>query len=313
MMQLDVYDGDVRVDTLTLTKDTTVLGRALDVDIRIEHASTSRKHCEIVTDTSGAYYVIDLKSSQGTHLNGNKIPPNEPQKLADGYQLKLGASARIYKVVLSDGGLGASSAAAAAQAAERERYERERAEAADRERYEYERQRAEQERLERERYEFERAERDRRERQEAADRERYNRERAEQERADRERYEYERAERERAERERIDRLIRDQPAPMDPSPNSMRTKNSYGGGMAPPSQPPYQPPPPVPAGPYNTGGYSNGYSVSADAGVTQRAVIKRRGTALTSVHAPSLLLLAFVSRPFRPHAPRRSSRAVFPS
>ncbi|KAJ1631780.1 SMAD/FHA domain-containing protein [Pavlovales sp. CCMP2436] len=233
MMQLDVYDGDVRIDTLTLTNDTTCLGRALDVDIRIEHASTSRKHCEIIRDPgSGAYLLVDLKSSQGTHLNGARIPPNEPQKLLDGHHIRLGASARTYKVIIDDGAAAAAAAAQAAAAAasdresedraryERERYERQRA---DDERYE--RERADRERYERERYDVDERERGERERDERERVERDERDRYERERADRERYE-----RERAERERMDSMIRDRPS--EASAPLVR-KNSYGGSVAP--------------------------------------------------------------------------------
>jgi len=232
-MQLDVYDGDVRIDTLTLTNDTTCLGRALDVDIRIEHASTSRKHCEIIRDPgSGAYLLVDLKSSQGTHLNGARIPPNEPQKLLDGHHIRLGASARTYKVIIDDGAAAAAAAAQAAAAAasdresedraryERERYERQRA---DDERYE--RERADRERYERERYDVDERERGERERDERERVERDERDRYERERADRERYE-----RERAERERMDSMIRDRPS--EASAPLVR-KNSYGGSVAP--------------------------------------------------------------------------------
>jgi pSer/pThr/pTyr-binding forkhead associated (FHA) protein len=211
-MQLDVFDGDLRVDTLTLDKDTTVLGRALDVDVRIEHASTSRKHCEIVRDASGGYFLVDLKSSQGTHLNGSKIAPNELIKLTDGAQIRLGASARVYKVILPDTGISARAAAEAEERVARERYEMER--------LAYERERADRDRLDRDRYEQERIERDRqdRERQEAIERERYTRERAEQERFEREREDRDRLDRERYEfdrqrsdRDRMDRMIREPP------------------------------------------------------------------------------------------------------
>lgn len=219
-MKLDVFDGDVRIDTLTLTKDTTVLGRALDVDIRIEHASTSRKHCEIVRDSYG-FSLIDLKSSQGTHLNGVKIAPNDPIKLYDGAQIRIGASARVYKVIMSDN----AAAEAAAEAEERMRVERLEEEKQRREHERMERERYERERYERERADRERAEREERER---AERDHYERDRAEREERDRyarERDERERYERERLERERIDNLIREQPQ-RKPSIGSMSTSQA---------------------------------------------------------------------------------------
>ncbi|MHC3000152.1 FhaA domain-containing protein [Microbacterium sp. HJ5] len=55
-----------------LVKGRTVIGRGSDADITIADAGTSRKHVEILWDGERAM-VRDLKSTNGTLLNGNKV------------------------------------------------------------------------------------------------------------------------------------------------------------------------------------------------------------------------------------------------
>src|SRR5690606_5893827 len=55
-----------------LTKSRTVIGRGSDADITIADAGTSRKHVEILWDGERAM-VRDLKSTNGTKLNGRRI------------------------------------------------------------------------------------------------------------------------------------------------------------------------------------------------------------------------------------------------
>jgi Protein of unknown function (DUF3662)/Inner membrane component of T3SS, cytoplasmic domain len=55
-----------------LVKGRTVIGRGSDADITISDAGTSRKHVEILWDGERAM-VRDLKSTNGTLLNGQKV------------------------------------------------------------------------------------------------------------------------------------------------------------------------------------------------------------------------------------------------
>ena len=48
------------------------IGRAIDNDIRLSGPLTSRHHCRIEVDASGAW-VIDLGSANGTQVNGKKV------------------------------------------------------------------------------------------------------------------------------------------------------------------------------------------------------------------------------------------------
>jgi pSer/pThr/pTyr-binding forkhead associated (FHA) protein len=42
------------------------------LDVRIHHSEVSRRHCEVGLDPTGAW-IVD-RSSNGTYLNGERIP-----------------------------------------------------------------------------------------------------------------------------------------------------------------------------------------------------------------------------------------------
>jgi len=66
------------------------LGRAPDNDLPTGDSRTSKHHAQIER-TGGAYYLIDLGSTNGTWLNGKLIPSSEPQRLENGDTIAGGA------------------------------------------------------------------------------------------------------------------------------------------------------------------------------------------------------------------------------
>jgi len=73
---IEVRDGDV--------VGRTVVGReALDI-----HEEISRRHAQFVRN-EGAWFVIDLNSSNGTFLDGKRVPPRERIPLRNGQQIKI--------------------------------------------------------------------------------------------------------------------------------------------------------------------------------------------------------------------------------
>jgi DNA-binding NtrC family response regulator len=66
-----------------------VIGRGGDADVRVEHASVSRRHA-IVHVASGVR-VEDLGSSNGTFVDGRRLPPNGSAPLRAGALLEIGA------------------------------------------------------------------------------------------------------------------------------------------------------------------------------------------------------------------------------
>ncbi|MBX3386905.1 MAG: FHA domain-containing protein [Phycisphaeraceae bacterium] len=54
-----------------------VLGRGDDAKVRIPLASVSRRHCELSVDEDDELVVRDLGSSNGTHVNGERVKSRE--------------------------------------------------------------------------------------------------------------------------------------------------------------------------------------------------------------------------------------------
>jgi len=73
-------------------------GRSLTCDFPIEHPSASRNHAALVHHENGGLYVIDLKSSHGTLVNGKPIKAFEACLLREGASLSFGASSRVHKL-----------------------------------------------------------------------------------------------------------------------------------------------------------------------------------------------------------------------
>lgn len=83
-----------------LTKDVTTIGRPdselhfyPDVEIDLDDA-VSRRHAEVIR-RGGEYYVTDAGSTNGTLLNGEKLPPHEQRLLAHGDLIHVGERAEI--------------------------------------------------------------------------------------------------------------------------------------------------------------------------------------------------------------------------
>ncbi len=72
-----------------------VVGRGQLADVRIEHETISRRHCEI-RPRDGAYELVDLGSANGTRLNGAPLVGTAP--LGDGDRIALGMVTLVFSV-----------------------------------------------------------------------------------------------------------------------------------------------------------------------------------------------------------------------
>lgn len=67
------------------------IGRSPENDFCIKDQQVSRHHCQIVQEDNGAFYAVDLESSNGTFVNGNRIRgkvrlfPNDKVKVGNTY------------------------------------------------------------------------------------------------------------------------------------------------------------------------------------------------------------------------------------
>jgi phosphoserine phosphatase RsbU/P len=71
----------------------TTIGRAEDSDIRLPDRSLSRRHAQILQRRDGCY-LVDLGSTNGTYLNGARVPQESP--LQDGDVITLGEVVIVY-------------------------------------------------------------------------------------------------------------------------------------------------------------------------------------------------------------------------
>lgn len=58
---------------LTLAATPITIGRATDADIHVDESSASRRHAEVRPTSDGGWLVLDLKSTNGTRVNGAVI------------------------------------------------------------------------------------------------------------------------------------------------------------------------------------------------------------------------------------------------
>ncbi len=82
------YPSSTDNETLKLEGQVWTAGRESDCEIQLHNPKVSRKHFELNKNEEG-YFVTDLGSSNGTYLNGHRIPPHEPTKILSGDQLRV--------------------------------------------------------------------------------------------------------------------------------------------------------------------------------------------------------------------------------
>jgi two-component system cell cycle response regulator len=83
-----VLAGDRMGEMFPLNDGRTSIGRGLHADVRINDEGISRSHAQIELD-SGAYYLSDAGSTNGTFANGSKV---DRYKLQEGDKIQIGAS-----------------------------------------------------------------------------------------------------------------------------------------------------------------------------------------------------------------------------
>ena len=83
---LVTFGKDGKPRKFDLTRETTIVGRKSDANLRIPLADVSRTHCELALE-NGHVLVRDLDSSNGTFVNGEQV---DESKLQAGDELRLG-------------------------------------------------------------------------------------------------------------------------------------------------------------------------------------------------------------------------------
>jgi pSer/pThr/pTyr-binding forkhead associated (FHA) protein len=79
-----------------LTSARTTFGRRPDVDVVLTGDSfVSGRHAAISYGGDG-FIITDLDSTNGTRLNGQKLPPNKPEPLNDGDEIIMGKTVFVF-------------------------------------------------------------------------------------------------------------------------------------------------------------------------------------------------------------------------
>ncbi len=94
VIELSMYEGKVKEYLVGRKSGKNVP----DIDLSgIKGAElVSRRHAKIILDgNTGEIFIMDIGSTNGTYLNGKKLPPNEKVKLKDGDEIILGKTLKF--------------------------------------------------------------------------------------------------------------------------------------------------------------------------------------------------------------------------
>jgi len=75
-----------------LDKPEVVMGRSSEAAFQVDDDGISRKHAKVVMGATGHFQLVDLGSTNGTYLNGNRVSVAE---LSDGDKIQIGSNTVI--------------------------------------------------------------------------------------------------------------------------------------------------------------------------------------------------------------------------
>ncbi|XP_061727843.1 kanadaptin isoform X2 [Cydia pomonella] len=107
---LEVIKSGMIVDKVPLTQQPYyVFGRLANCDVVMAHPTISRHHAVLqykafaeADEPPSGWYLYDLGSTHGTHLNRDRLKPNHYTRVRVGHQIKFGSSTRTYIVLGPD-------------------------------------------------------------------------------------------------------------------------------------------------------------------------------------------------------------------
>jgi hypothetical protein len=89
MPQIFIMNGPEKGRCISFEEDTVVLGRAPENDIQMKDKSVSRRHLRIER-RGGQYFIMDLRSKNGTFIDGARIEPETEYEVTEGIPIALG-------------------------------------------------------------------------------------------------------------------------------------------------------------------------------------------------------------------------------
>ena len=91
MMRLVVEQGKLAGHGFALERPAIIVGRGRDCDIILDEHQVSRKHARIQNTPKG-WMLTDLGSTNGTRVNGKRLPAGQPHALQPGDRIALGTA-----------------------------------------------------------------------------------------------------------------------------------------------------------------------------------------------------------------------------
>lgn len=88
-LQLKVLTGGHQGKLISINHDKFLIGRSDECHLRPKSESISRRHCAIIRK-DGRILLVDLKSRNGTEVNGKKLDPSRAKILKAGDHIKVG-------------------------------------------------------------------------------------------------------------------------------------------------------------------------------------------------------------------------------
>jgi phage tail-like protein len=97
MRRLIVQRGDTLVQTVALDRPVLTIGRTPENGLALADTLVSRHHAELRLEPQGLT-LTDLHSSNGTFVEGIRLPPDQPRLLANGAHFQIGPFLLTYQV-----------------------------------------------------------------------------------------------------------------------------------------------------------------------------------------------------------------------
>jgi len=97
---LVVVNGPTQGKAFPLVNRETIIGRSNRADIQLDTKAISTEHAKVVS-SNGKHALIDLGSTNGTFLNGQRLNPNDPAVLNTGDSIQVAETVLAY--LFSDG------------------------------------------------------------------------------------------------------------------------------------------------------------------------------------------------------------------
>jgi len=102
-MRLVVEQGELAGQTVPLDRPSIVIGRGKDSDVVLLEADVSRQHARLQRGAQG-WTVVDLGTTNGTFVNGKRLPAQEPYLLRTGDRITVGSSVLAVQDEVAAGG-----------------------------------------------------------------------------------------------------------------------------------------------------------------------------------------------------------------